>query len=116
MPIFVTQKVAATPNPADLPKRIEFRQTLRSQLATEVITVDYALAPDHDIWFQDEGDAPSKTVKRTETLGNLDQEFVDRIKLIRGKGQRLDDLVQIDQTLTDSFGIATHAACVLRLA
>ncbi len=116
MPIFVTQKVTCSPTPAALPKRIELKQVLRSQLASETITVDYTLAAGHDIWFEDDGDAPSKTVRRTETLDNTDQEYVDRVKLVRGQGQRLDDLVQIDQTLTDSFGITTHAVCVVRLA
>ncbi len=106
MAILIRKNLSASPNPTSIPKRIELVQTLKSTLASEPITIRYQLAADHQIWFQDGDDPPSKTFDRTETVGNTDQICRDRIELVIGTGKGPIELVQIDQTITDSLGIS----------
>lgn len=106
MAIQIIKNLTASPNPAPLGKRIELAQTLRSTLESEPITVVYRLAPGHEIWFQDGDDPPSKTFTRTETVGQADQVCRDRVDLVKGPGTGPMELVQIDQTITDSLGIS----------
>ena len=106
MAIQIKKNLTASPNPAPLGMRIELIQTLRSTLEAEAITVVYRLAPGHQIWFQDGDDPPAKTFTRTESVGRSDQICRDRIDLVKGPGTGPIELVQIDQTITDSLGIA----------
>src|SRR5262245_30232609 len=105
MAILIRKNLAASPNPTTLPKRIELSQTLRSTLPEEPITSVYRLAPDHQIWSQDGDGPPAKSFTRTETVGPVDQVCRDRVVLVIGPGTGPIELVQIDQTITDSFGI-----------
>ena len=105
MAIQIRKNLSASPNPTSVPKRIELVQTLRSTLPEEPITLVYRLAPGHQIWFQDGDDPPSKSFTRTETVGPTDQICRDRIELVIGPGTGPVELVQIDQTITDSLGI-----------
>ncbi|MEP7009254.1 MAG: hypothetical protein ABJC13_02925 [Acidobacteriota bacterium] len=105
MAIQIKKALTVSPNPTSVPKRIELVQTLRSTLAEEPITLTYKLAPGHQIWFQDGDDPPAKSFTRTETVGSTDQVCRDRIELVIGPGTGPIELVQIDQTLTDSLGI-----------
>ena len=105
MAIQIRKNLTASPNPTSLPKRIELTQTLRSTLPDEDITIVYRLAPGHQIWFKDGEDPPAKTFTRTETVGSTDQICRDRVELVIGPGTGPIELVQIDQTITDSFGI-----------
>ena len=105
MAIQILKNLQASPNPTSLPKRIELVQTLKSTLASEPITLQYRMAPDHQIWFQDGADPPSKTFERTETVGLTAQVCRDRIELVIGPGTGPIALVQIDQTITDSLGL-----------
>lgn len=106
MAIQIRKNLSASPNPTMLGKRLELAQTLRSTLESEPITLVYRLAPDHEIWFQDGEAPPSKTFTRSETVGQADQICRDRVDLVKGPGTGPIALVQIDQTITDSLGIA----------
>lgn len=106
MAIQIRKNLTASPNPAHLGQRVELVQTLRSTLESEPITIVYRLAPGHEVWFQDGDDPPSKTFSRTETVGRTDQICRDRVDLVKGPGTGPIELVQIDQTITDSLGIA----------
>ncbi|HEV7669765.1 MAG TPA: hypothetical protein VGS22_14680 [Thermoanaerobaculia bacterium] len=105
MAILIRKNLTASPNPTTLPKRIELSQTLRSTLPEEPITVVYQLAPGHQIWFKDGDNPPAKSFSRPETVGTTDQICRDRVELVIGPGTGPIELVQIDQTITDSFGI-----------
>ncbi len=105
MAIQIRKNLEAAPNPTTLPRRVELLQTLRSTLPEEPITIEYRLAPDHQIWFQDGDDPPAKSFVRQENVGTADQVCRDRITLVIGPGTGPLALVQIDQTITDSLGI-----------
>jgi hypothetical protein len=105
MAIQIRKNLTASPNPTSVPKRIELTQTLRSTFSEEEITIVYRLAPGHQIWFQDGDNPPAKSFTRTETVGSTDQICRDRVDLAIGPGTGPVELVQIDQTITDSFGI-----------
>ena len=106
MAIQIRKNLTASPNPTSVPKRIELVQTLRSTLPEEAITLVYQLALGHQIWFKDGDAPPSKSFTRTETVGSTDQICRDRVELVIGPGTGPVEMVQIDQTLTDSLGIA----------
>lgn len=106
MAIQIRKNLTASPNPAPLGMRIELVQTLRSTLESEPITVVYQLAPGHEIWFKDGDNPPAKTFTRSETVGQADQVCRDRVALVKRQGTGPMELVQIDQTITDSLGIS----------
>ncbi len=105
MAIQIRKNLEAVPNPTSLPRRIELVQTLRSTLPAEPITIMYRLAPGHQVWFEDGDDPPAKSFNRTETVGLADQVCRDLVSLVIGPGTGPIELVQIDQTITDSLGI-----------
>jgi len=115
MAIQIRAHLTATPNPTTLPRRIDFHQTLRSNLASEDVVAVYQLSPDHDVWFQDGNGKPTKTVQRELTVTQADQVFRDRIVLQRGSAAEPMVMVEIDQVLTDSSGIKVPDSVVLRI-
>src|SRR4029077_10740841 len=115
MAIQIRAHLTATPNPTTLPRRIDFRQTLRSNLPSEEIVVVYQLDPDHDVWFQDNGQL-TKSVQRNLTVTQADGVFLARIELQRGPGTGPLTMVEIDQTLTDSSGIRIPDSVVIRFS
>jgi hypothetical protein len=116
MPIQISQHLTASPNPTTLPKRIELQQTLRSQLASESITVVYGLELSHDVYFKDGDDAPAKSFTRTETVGRTDKVCIDRVSLVRGPGTGPMNLVEVQQRITDSLGIVITDLVVIQLS
>ncbi len=115
MAIQIRAHLTATPNPTTLPRRIDFHQTLRSNLPSEEIVAVYQLDPDHDIWFQDGSGKPTKSVQRNLTVTQADGVFLARIVLQRGPGTGPLTMVEIDQTLTDSSGIKIPDSVVVRI-
>ena len=115
MAIQIRAHLTATPNPTTLPRRIDFHQTLRSNLASEEIAVVYQLDPDHDVWFQENGTL-IKSVQRNLTVTQADGVFLARIALQRGPGTGPLTMVEIDQTLTDSSGIKIPDSVVIRFS
>jgi hypothetical protein len=116
MAIQIRAHLTATPNPTALPRRIDFRQTLRGNIDGETIGVAYQLDPDNDVYFQDADGNPVKTVQRSLDVSRTDQVFLTRIVLQRGPGTGPLTMVEIDQTLTDSSGIEIPDSVVLRLS
>lgn len=115
MAIQIRKPLTASPNPTTLPKRITLTQTLRSNRTAETITIDYALDPAHDVWFQDGTAAPAKAFRRTETIGRQDQVATDRITLVVGPGQGPQDLVTITETITDAAGGTLPGSVLVQL-
>lgn len=115
MAIFVDQDLAASPNPTDLPKRIEFTQTLHSSLASEAITCQYSLAAAHNIWFQDNDGNLMKTVVREDTVGSAPQVTVDRITMTTGPGMAGLLTVEVAQSLRDSEGNVTPGLVIVQI-
>jgi hypothetical protein len=116
MAIQIRAHLTATPNPTTLPRRIDFHQTLRSNLASEAIVAEYFLDPDNDVWFQDSAGKPTKTVQRSETVTQADGVILTRILLQRGPSSTGPlTLVEIDQTITDSSGIKIPDSVVVRI-
>jgi hypothetical protein len=116
MAIQIRAHLTATPNPAALPGRIDFRQTLRSNMDGETIVAVFQLDPDNDVWFQDPDGNTAKTVQRSLDVSQGDQVVLTRIVLQRGPGTGPLKMVEIDQTLTDSSGITIPDSVVLRLS
>jgi len=116
MAIQIRVPLTATPNPTTLPRRIDFHQTLRSNIDGETVLAVYELDPDNDIWFQDANGKPTKTVQRTLEVPRTDQVFLTRIMMQRGPGTGPLTMVEIDQTLTDSSGIKLPDSFVLDLS
>ena len=81
MAIQIRAHLTATPNPTTLPRRIDFHQTLRSNLASEDVVAVYQLRSEIDVWFQDGNGNPTKTVQRDLTVTQADQAFLVRIVL-----------------------------------
>jgi hypothetical protein len=115
MAIQIRVPLTASPNPTSLPRRIDFHQTLRSNMDGETVLVVYELEPDNDIWFQDANGKPTKTVQRSLEVSQADQAVLTRIVMQRGPGTGPLAMVEIDQTLTDSSGIKTPDSFVLDL-
>ena len=115
MAIFVDQNLAASPNPTDLPKRIEFTQTLRSSLPSEAITCQYSLAAAHNIWFDDGNGNLSKQIVRQDTIGSTPQVAVDRITLTTGPGMSGLLTVEVAQSLRDSEGNVTPGLVIVQI-
>lgn len=113
MAIQIRAHLTASPNPASLPHRIDFRQTLRSNLNGETVVLLYQLDPGHDVWFRDGDGQPAKSVQRTVQVSRADQQVLTRITLQQGPGTGPMASVEIDQTITDSAGIAIPDSCVL---
>jgi hypothetical protein len=115
MAIQIRAHLTATPNPTTLPRRIDFHQTLRSNLASEDVVAVYQLSPDTDVWFQDGNGNPTKTVQRDLTVTQAEQVFLVRIVVQQSPGTGPIKLVEIDQVLTDSSGIKIPDSVVLRI-
>jgi hypothetical protein len=115
MAIQIRAHLTASPNPADLPRRIDFHQTLRSNMDGENVVVVYQLDPDHEIWFKDGNGKAVKTIQRTLQVSQADQPVLTRITLQKGPGTGPMASVEIDQTITDSSGIAIPDSCILGL-
>lgn len=115
MAIQIVQNLQATPNPTTLPRRIDFKQTLRSNRDGEAITVEYSMDPGHNIFFVDSSGQPTKKVQRTDTVSRQPQLCHDRITLQEGAGGGPLSLVQVNQTITDSSGVTIPDVCVLQI-
>jgi hypothetical protein len=113
MAIQIRAQLTASPNPASLPRRIDFRQTLRSNMDGENIVVEYQMDPDHEVWFKDGNGKLVKTIQRTLQVSQVDQPELTRIALQKGPGSGPMISVEIDQTITDSSGIKIPDNCVL---
>ena len=113
MAIQIRSHLTASPNPTSLPRRIDFRQTLRSNLNDEEVVLVYELDPDHNVWFRDGDGNPAKTIQRTVQVSRTDQPVLTRITLQTGPGDGPMDSVEVDQTITDSAGIKIPDSCVL---
>lgn len=113
MAIQIRSHLTASPSPTTLPRRIDFRQTLRSNMDKEDIVVVYHLDPDHQIWFVDGDGKPTKTIQRNLEVSQSDQPVLTRITLEKGPGTGPLTLVEIDQTITDSSGIKIPDSCEL---
>ena len=113
MAIQIRSHLTATPNPTTLPRRIDFRQTLRGNMDEEDVVVVYQLDPDHEIWFVDGDGKPAKTIQRNLQVSRVDQPVLTRITLQKGPGTGPLTLVEIDQTITDSSGIKIPDSCEL---
>ena len=115
MAIQIRSHLTASPNPTSLPRRIDFRQTLRSNMDGEEVVVVYQMDPAHDVWFRDGDGNPTKTIQRTLQVSQADQPVLTRIPLQRGPGTGPMVSIQIDQTITDSAGIKIPDNSVLGL-
>lgn len=113
MAIQIRAHLTASPNPTSLPRRVDFRQTLRSNIDGEEIVVVYQMDPDHGVWFKDGDGNATKTIQRTLQVSQADQPVLTRITLQKGKGTWPMASVEIDQTITDSSGIKIPDSCVL---
>jgi hypothetical protein len=113
MAIQIRSHLTASPNPTTLPRRIDFRQTLRGNMDGEDVVVVYELDPDHEIWFVDGDGKPAKTIQRSLQVSRIDQPVLTRITLQKGKGDGPLTLVEIAQTITDSSGISIPDSCEL---
>jgi hypothetical protein len=113
MAIQIRSHLTASPNPTSLPRRIDFHQTLRSNMDGEEITVEYQMDPGHGVWFKDGDGNATKTIQRTLQVSQADQPVLTRITLQKGKGTWPMESVEIDQTITDSSGIKIPDSCVL---
>ena len=113
MAIQIRAHLTASPNPTSLPRRVDFRQTLRSNIDGDEIVVVYQMDPDHGVWFKDGDGNATKTIQRTLQVSQADQPVLTRITLQKGKGTWPMASVEIDQTITDSSGIKIPDSCVL---
>ena len=116
MAIQIQQNLTASPNPAALPKRVTFEQTLVSDQDAEPITVVYTLAPAHDVWFQDASGQRTKRIRRTDPVSQVPKVYRDEITLVRGPGNGPMAMVEVDQTITDSEGVPIPDVCTLQLS
>jgi hypothetical protein len=115
MAIQIRSHLTASPNPASLPVRIDFRQTLRSNQDDEEVVLEYQMDPDHGVWFKDSDGNRTKTVQRTVQVSQAAQPVLTRITLQKGPGTWPMASVEIDQTITDSAGIQIPDSCVLAI-
>ena len=115
MAITIVKNLTASPNPAQLPKRVEFQQTLKSSLDTESITVFYSLEPDHQIWFEDSNGQRTKQTQRTETIGKAQQVCIDRLTMVFGPGTGPLLTVEVSQAIQDSQGNVLPDLVVLQI-
>jgi hypothetical protein len=115
MAIQIRAHLTATPSPTTLPRRIDFHQTLRSNLASEDVIAVYQLDPGHNVWFQDASGKPAKMVQRELTVTQADQPFLVRIVMQLGPGTGPMKLVEVDQVLTDSSGIKIPDSVVIQI-
>jgi hypothetical protein len=116
MAIVIVQNLEASPNPTRLPKRVEFRQTLRStRREGEAIELVYTLAAQIPIYFVDSDGTQVKQISRDENVGPTDQVCVDRITLAQVPGSTAMASVQIDQAIQDAAGLVLTDSCVLSL-
>jgi hypothetical protein len=113
MAIQIRAHLTASPNPATLPRRIDFRQTLRSNMDGEGVGVVFQLDAGHEIWFKDAGGQLTKTIQRSLQVSQIDQLVLTRITLSKGPGTGPVTLVEIDQTITDSSGTKIPDSCEL---
>ena len=116
MAIQIRAHLTASPNPTSLPRRIDFRQTLRGNIDGEEVDVVYQMDPDHQIWFKDADGKPAKSIQRTLQVSQADQQVLTRITLQKGPGTGPMTSVEIDQTITDSSGNKIPDSCVLGIA
>jgi hypothetical protein len=116
MAIQIRAHLTATPNPADLPRRIDFHQTLRSNVDGETVVVVYQMDPGHEIWFKDGNGKAVKAIQRTFQVSQADQPVLTRITLQKGPGTGPMASVEIDQTITDSSGNRIPDNCTLGIA
>jgi hypothetical protein len=116
MAVQIQQNLTASPNPAALPKRITFQQTLVGDQDGEPITVVYTLAAAHNVWFEGAGGKRTKTVTRTDTVSQIPKVYRDQITLLLGPGHGPMAMVAVDQTITDSEGVPISDVCTLQLS
>jgi hypothetical protein len=116
MAIQIRAHLTVSPNPTSLPRRIDFHQTLRSNMDGESVDVVYQMDPGHEIWFKDGDGKPAKSIQRTLQVSRADQPVLTRIALQKGPGKGPMTSVEIDQTITDSSGNKIPDSCVLGIA
>ncbi len=115
MTVFIDEQLSASPNPTSLPKRMEFTQTLRSNLDEEPIIVAYSLGPDHNVWFQDGDGEQQKRILRQESIGKTPHVCIDRIPMVFGPGQGGLLTVEVSQVIRDSDGNVLPSVVVVQL-
>ena len=116
MPIVVDVDLTAAPNPTTLPKRVEFRYTVHSTMASQTLTVSYRLDEGHNVWFEDSDEQPTKRVVREEQVGLAPQVCVDRITMLVGPGGMGPPLtVEVTQAIRDSQGNVTPGLVVVQI-
>jgi hypothetical protein len=113
MAIQIRAHLTASPNPTTLPRRIDFRQTLRSNIDGEQVVLTFTLDPDHEVWFRDANARLTKTIERTLPVSQVDQAVLTRIMLVKGPGTGPMTLVEVDQAITDSSGTKIPDSCEL---
>ena len=113
--VTIDVKLSASPNPTSLPKRMEFTQTLHSDLEAEPIIVGYSLDPAHNVWFEDSAGNPQKRILRQETIGQAPHVCVDRIPMVFGPGQGGLLTVEVSQVLRDADGNVLPSVVVVQL-
>ena len=116
MAISIVANLTAAPNPAKLPVRVEFTQTLQSNLAEDKILVRYSLASAHNVWFEDADDQLTKKITREETVGTAPQVCVDRLQMTTGPGTGGMLTVEVQQAIRDSEGNVIPDLVVVQLA
>jgi hypothetical protein len=116
MAIQIRTHLTASPNPTTLPRRIDFRQTLRSNLdGGENAVLVYQMDPAHEIWFKDSDGNLTKTIQRTLQVSPADLPVLTRITVVKGPGTGPMALVEIDQTITTPTGIKIPDSCELEI-
>jgi hypothetical protein len=116
MAIAIVANLSAAPNPAKLPVRVEFTQTLKSTLAEEKILVRYSLASAHNVWFEDADDQLTKKITREETVGTAAQVCVDRLQITTGPRTGGMLTIEVHQAIRDSEGNVGPDLVVVQLA
>ena len=87
MAIQIRAQLTASPNPTSLPRRIDFRQTLRSNLNDEEVVLVYQMDPDHDVWFRDGDGNPATGPEPTVVVvGDLQELKITKAVSVVGGG------------------------------
>lgn len=100
MAIEIVRNLDVVQEEAELPMRIDLSQTLKSDQASERVTIVYRLDDGNDVFFED----GTKAADRTETVSRAETPINHRLKLVHGAGTAVERAV-IRQVITDELGI-----------
>ncbi len=113
MGILIEKDLEAVPDTLTVPGSTELRHELRSSRASEVAQVEYALDPDHDIYFLEGGQYTKTIPAEAVTVTHAPTPVRRSVTLACQTPPSSIVSVEIVETMSDESGDHEHSMCTV---